>query len=204
MDVVPVLVRVSVSDELLPRTRLPKLRLAGDAVNAPGATPVPESGNVSEGFDAFDVMVTVPVALPAVCGAKPTLNVVLCEGFSVSGVVMPLRVNPVPLTAACEMLTAVPPLFVRVTLADWVAPTAMLPNDSLVGFSDSCPAATPVPERGMLRVGFEAFDVTVSVPLTAPVAVGSKLTLKDALCPAPSVRGVVIPLILNSVRLDET
>jgi len=118
IEVVPVLVRVSVSDELLPKTRLPKLKLVGDAVNAPGATPVPESGSVSDGFDAFDVMVTVPVAFPAVCGAKPTLNVVLCDGLSVRGVVIPLRVNPVPLTAACEIETAVPPLFVRVRLAD--------------------------------------------------------------------------------------
>jgi len=118
MEVVPVLVSVSVSDALLPTSRLPKLKLVGDAVSAPGATPVPESGRVSDGFDAFDVMVTVPVTFPAVCGAKPTLNVVLCDGFRVRGVVIPLRVNPVPLTAACEMETAVPPLFVSVMLAD--------------------------------------------------------------------------------------
>jgi len=65
IDVVPVLVRVSVSVELAATTILPKLKLVGDAVNAPGATPVPESGRVREGFDALEVMVTVPLALPA-------------------------------------------------------------------------------------------------------------------------------------------
>ena len=68
---------MSVSVELAATTMLPKLRLVGDAVNAPGATPVPESGSVREGFDPFDVMVTVPLALPTACGANVTVNVVL-------------------------------------------------------------------------------------------------------------------------------
>jgi len=85
-----------------------------------------------------------------------------------------------------------------------VAPTAMLPKDSLAGLSESVPAVTPVPDNGMLRLGFEAFDVTESVPVTAPLAVGSKLTLNEVLWPAVSVRGVVTPLILNSVLLDDT
>ena len=77
IEVVPVLVRVSVRVELAATTTLPKLKLVGDAVSAPGATPVPERGSVSEGFDAFDVMVTLPLALPAACGANVTVKVVL-------------------------------------------------------------------------------------------------------------------------------
>jgi len=80
----------------------------------------------------------------------------------------------------------------------------MLPKASLAGLSESAPAVTPVPDNGMLRLGFEAFEVTVSVPLTAPLAVGSKLMLKEVLWPAGRVRGVVIPLTLNSVLLEET
>ena len=64
IEVVPVLVRVSVSVELAATTTFPKLKLVGAAVSAPGATPVPDSGNVSEGLDAFELMVTVPLALP--------------------------------------------------------------------------------------------------------------------------------------------
>ena len=56
----------------------------------------------------------------------------------------------------------------------------------------------------MLSVGFEAFDVIARVPLTGPVAVGSKLTLTEALWLGLSVTGVVIPLSLNSVLLTET
>jgi len=68
---------VSVSVELAATTTLPKLKLAGNAVSAPGATPVPESGSVSEGLDAFELMVTVPLALPADCGANVTVNAML-------------------------------------------------------------------------------------------------------------------------------
>lgn len=88
---------MSVNDELLPTTTLPKLRLVGVAVSAPGATPVPVSGIVNVEFEASEVIVTVPVALPPVVGAKETVNVVFCDGFRVSGVVIPLSLNPVPL-----------------------------------------------------------------------------------------------------------
>lgn len=39
--------------------------------------PVPDKGIVSVGSDALDAMVTLPVALPAACGANATLNVML-------------------------------------------------------------------------------------------------------------------------------
>ena len=176
IEVAPVFVSVSVSVELPDRTTFPKLRLAGAEVSAPGAIPVPESGRVREGFDAFDVMVTVPLALPPTCGANVTVNVVLCDGFSESGVVIPLKVNPLPLIAACEMVTAVPPLLVSVTFADCVAPTAMLPKDSLVGFNESCPGAIPVPDSDIVNVGFDAFEVIVTVPLALPAVVGANVT----------------------------
>lgn len=41
-----------------------------------------------------------------------------------------------------------------------------------------------------------AVDVTVRLPLAAPVALGEKETVKVALCPPARVRGVVIPLTL--------
>lgn len=43
----------------------------------PFATPVPDSGMFTVGFDPSDVIVKVPVALPAACGAKVTVRVVL-------------------------------------------------------------------------------------------------------------------------------
>ena len=94
----PVLVTVSERACLLPRvSTLPKARLLGLAPSAPGATPVPDKGMVKVGLGAFEVMVTLPLAFAADCGVKVTLNVALCPAVSVTGVVIPLTVNPVPL-----------------------------------------------------------------------------------------------------------
>ena len=69
---------------------LPKLRLVGFDVNAPGETAVPDNGTVKFGLVAFEVMVTVPLGLPVVWGAKVTVKVLVWEAPSVSGTVMPL------------------------------------------------------------------------------------------------------------------
>src|SRR5579863_5872310 len=96
----PTFVTVSDSDSLLPTVTLPKPRLDWLSPSAPGDTPVPVSGKVSAGSDACEVMVTVPLALPAAWGANVTVKVVLCDAFSVSGVVIPLIWNPEPDTVA--------------------------------------------------------------------------------------------------------
>ena len=49
------------------------------------------------------VTVTLPVTLPAAVGANLTVNVAVCEAFSVAGTVMPLTLNPVPLAEIPEM-----------------------------------------------------------------------------------------------------
>ena len=96
----PVLVIVSDRAPLLPTVTLPKLRLLGFGPSPPGEAPVPANAKVRDGLEAFEVMVTVPLALPADCGAKVTVKVVLCDGLRVSGVVIPLKVNPAPLIPA--------------------------------------------------------------------------------------------------------
>jgi len=95
----PVFVTVSDNVPLLPTTTLPKLRLVGFAPSAPAVVPVPVSGIVSVGLDPFDVIVTLPLAAPAVVGANATLKVALWPAVSVTGAVIPLRLNPVPLAA---------------------------------------------------------------------------------------------------------
>jgi hypothetical protein len=113
----PVLVIVSVALCCEPTFTLPKDLLAGLLVNCPGLMPVPESGIVSVGFEAFEVTVTVPLAAPDACGVKVIVSVVLWPGPSATGVLIPLRLKPVPLTEACEMVTLLPPVFVKVTEA---------------------------------------------------------------------------------------
>ena len=51
------------------------------------------------GFEAFDVIATLPLKLPADSGAKFTLNEVLCPGVKVIGVPTPEMLKPVPLAA---------------------------------------------------------------------------------------------------------
>jgi len=60
----PVLVIVSESDGSLPTVTLPKLRLVGLAPSAPVVTPVPDRAIVRDESEAFELMVTVPLALP--------------------------------------------------------------------------------------------------------------------------------------------
>lgn len=73
----------------------------------------------------------------------------------------------------------------------------------LEGFGDRLPCVTPVPDRGMLRLGLEPFEVTVTLPLAAPAAEGANLTENEVLCPAVSVRGNVNPLMLNPVPVAD-
>ena len=63
----------------------------------PGEIPVPDNAIVSVGFDAFEVIVTAPLALPGDDGMKVTLKVTPCPAAIVTGALIPLRLNPVPL-----------------------------------------------------------------------------------------------------------
>jgi hypothetical protein len=69
--------------------------------NAPcvAATADPVIGTFKFGFEAFDETDTLPVKLPADCAVNVTLKDALCPGISVSGVVIPETLNPVPLAA---------------------------------------------------------------------------------------------------------
>jgi hypothetical protein len=91
---------VIVSDRLcvLPTGTLPKARLVGFAPSAPDAVPVPVNGTVSVGFVAFEVMVMLPLTAPAAVGVNNTLKLALWPAVSVTGAVMPLKLNPLPLT----------------------------------------------------------------------------------------------------------
>jgi len=150
------------------------------------------------------VTVTEPLALPADVGVKTTLKVALCPAVSVTGVLTPLSVNPVPLIATCEIVTLVPPVLVTVSDSDWLLPTVTLPKLKLAGLGDRAPADTPVPDNIIVSVELEALDVTVTEPLALPADVGAKPTLKVVLCPAVSVTGVLTAPSLNPVPLTAT
>ena len=83
-------------------------------------------------------------------------------------------------------------------------PTITVPKLRLLGLDPNAPGATPVPANGIVRVGLDAFDEIVTLPVTLPADGGVNVTLKLALCPAASVMGAVIPLNVNPVPLIPT
>ena len=58
---------------------------------------------------------------------------------------------------------------------------------------------TPVPLKGIDKLGFDAFEVTATVPGKEPAEVGANVTVKVVLCPGVNVTGGVIPEMLNPV-----
>lgn len=77
----------------LPAFTFVKLRLEGLAVSVTDpALPAPLKGSTFGEFGALLTRLTVPARLPAVVGAKSTLNVVLLPAPIVTGVARPLTV----------------------------------------------------------------------------------------------------------------
>ena len=56
----------------------------------------------------------------------------------------------------------------------------------------------------MAKLGFDAFEVTVTVPGNVPADVGANFTVNVVLCPAVNVTGGVIPEMLNPVPVAAT
>lgn len=100
VTLVPLAVNDPVAVPLVPTTTFPRGSVVGATVKTPVAVvPVPERGTVSVGLEAVDVSVRFPLAAPADVGANETVKVALCPEVSVTGVVIPLKLNPVPLAA---------------------------------------------------------------------------------------------------------
>jgi len=115
----PLAVSLPVPELLSPTVTLPRLRVAGEALSVPtAAVPVPDKDTVNRGFEALEVTVTFPLAVPVVLGANFTVKVTLCPAPRVKEELMPLSVNPVPLMDTLETETLEPPLFVMVPESD--------------------------------------------------------------------------------------
>ena len=202
---VPVFVIVKTCDLVWPSTTLPKLKVAGETLS-PAAAPVPVKLIVSGDPCASLLTVIVPTALPAAAGANFTLNVAVCDGFKVAGVVTPVTLNPVPAATTLEICTAAFPVLVKVMFCEVLLPVATDPKLKLLGLAVSLPMAAvdPVPASAKFAVGVAgSFDTRAIFPVTAPLVVGAKLTVIGTDVPALIVFGVVIPETPNSdpVRL---
>jgi len=201
----PLAVKVPAAVPLAPTVTLPSARVAGETASCPaGDAPVPETGIVKVGFVAVEVTVTLPLTAPADVGAKETVKVALFPVLSVSGVVIPLKLNPAPVTATLETVMLVPPVLVMVSDRDPLLPRLTLPKLRLVGLDASAPGVTPVADSGTVKVEFVAVELRETLPVTAPAAVGANETVNVALCPPFNVNGVAIPLTLKPAPVIPT
>jgi len=150
------------------------------------------------------VKVSAALVAPETCGLNVTENEVLWPAGIVTGSERPPTLKTELFELAAVTVTLAP-LAVRLPDAVPLFPSTTLPKSRVVGVTLSCPvAAAPIPDSGIVRVGLDPFEVTVTLPLTLPAEAGVKATLKVALWPAASVTGVVIPLKLYPVPLIPT
>src|SRR3981189_3116431 len=132
---------------------------------------------VSVGLFASDVMVRLPVLLPAAAGVNTALKVALCPAPTVAGRFGPVKLKPLPVADAFEIVTVGPPLLVTVTTTDLLLPTVTLPKLMLLGFAMREPGVTPVPESAMLRGEPGASEAMAKLPVIAPPAAGANFTV---------------------------
>src|SRR5208282_3735519 len=116
----------------------------------------------------------------------------------VAGRVIPESTNS-PLLLPAELTITDAPAAVRLPLSEELAPTVTVPKLSVVGETDNCPGAVPVPESAMLSGEFDAVEAIESDPLAAPEPVGVNVAVKVTLPLGVSVAGNVNPLIEKPV-----
>ena len=140
---------------------------------------------------------------------KTTPNVTLLPAPKIDGSDKLLAVNIALDMLACEIVTLVVPVLVRVSFKVCEVPGGRLPKLSVVGEAEIWPAPEiPEPDkptvavvvveeayphlRWCLHVCVEAS--TWTEPLSVPTAGGVKVTFRCALCPGERANGQVSPL----------
>jgi hypothetical protein len=137
----------------------------------------------------------------AIWGLKVTVNGALWPAGTVSGSERPPTLNTELLEVAAVTVTFAP-LAVRLPEAVPLLPATTLPRFSVVGATVNFPTVVvPVPESGIVNAAFDAVEVIVTFPLTAPADCGVNETLRVALWSAVKVKGAVTPLKVNPVPL---
>jgi hypothetical protein len=151
-------------------------------------------------LDALLTKESLPDAAPLLWGANLTVSETLLPAEIVMGNVVPLKVNS-ELVVVAEEITTLEPTVLKLAAIVLLVPTGTLPRLGLVGETVKVPAACPVPDKGMDTVGLLALEITVRLPLTAPLTVGLKNTLNVTLSAGASVKGGLIPVRPNAEPL---
>jgi hypothetical protein len=66
-------------------------------------------------LEAVEVILTLPLAEPLVVGEKSTVKEVLWPAFNVKGKASPLKLKPLPVAVAAEIVRLDPPVLVKVS-----------------------------------------------------------------------------------------
>lgn len=99
-------------------------------------------------------------------------------------------------------MTLEAPVLVMASEREPCLPMVTLPKLRFVGFAPSAPGATPVPDTPIANDGLEPLEAIVTVPLMFPLDFGENVIVNVALCDAPRLSGVEIPLIENALLLS--
>lgn len=129
---------------------------------------------------ALLVKLSVAFAVPLVCGLKVTVNGTLCPAVIVIGNDKPLTLNTELFELAAVTVTFAPLTF-RLADAVPLLPTTTLPTAKVPGVTISCPTVpVPVPDSAMVRFGFNAVELMVTMPLALPEDCGANTTVNVA------------------------
>jgi hypothetical protein len=144
----PVAFSVPDRDAFEPVLTLPKFKAVGVSVNCPGVLPLPDSATFSCGFEASERIESFPVIEPVTLGVKTTPNVTLLPAPKVDGRDKLLAVNIALDILACEIVTMVVPVLVRVSFRVCEVPGGRLPKLRVAGEAEIWPAAEiPEPDK---------------------------------------------------------
>ena len=146
------------------------------------------------------VKTTWPLMAPAALGRNWIVTVAVAPALSVSGKLLPVMENPVPVTEAADTVTGEVPVEDSVTDSVVEDPTVTLPKLRLAVLSTSLGlgAAVPVP----VRVTTEELPVVelliiVSCPVTAPATIGANSICRVSDCPAGKDTGMLLTTVAN-------
>jgi hypothetical protein len=152
---------------------------------------------------ALLVIVTFPLTLPVVFGAKITFKTADWPAAIVAPESPPLTLNPVPLTVIPDTVTLELPVFFTVTPRSLLPPSASLPKFRLERDNEIfLTVVAPVPLKLMVNVGSLLLFLMTMLPVTLPVRVGANVMVRFIAWPEPSQSGIYRLLMLNPLPLN--
>jgi hypothetical protein len=138
------------------------------------------------------VILMAPLAAPVDVSFSEAVRFVLCPAAIFTGVVIPERLMPVPVTLTPEIVNSDSPELLKRMVCVVVLPVGTVPKLMEAGVTERAgddDEAVAVALQPIASDEFVALLMTVSAPEAFPAFVGLKTALRLALAPDASVRG---------------